>query len=69
MSEAENGHGIGPVTTATTAAAAAVTVLAWVLASVAGVEIPAEVQGSLTVLAVVVAGYLTPGRGKRRAAQ
>ena len=51
---------VGPVTGATTAAAALTTVVLWVLNAVWGVELPAEVQGALTTLIVVIAGYLVP---------
>lgn len=64
--ETETGHGIGPVTTSTTASAAAVTVLLWV-ATLTGIDLPEPVAGALVVLAVLVAGYFTPGRGRRRA--
>lgn len=63
---AEAGRGIGPVTTATTTTAAGAVVLVWV-ASLFGIELPEAVAGGLVVLAVLAAGYFTPGRGRRRA--
>ena len=63
----DSGLGIGPVTTSTTIAAAGVGVLAWMLGRFAGIDIPPDVQGWLTVLAVGAAGFFTPGRGRRRA--
>lgn len=50
---------ISPKVTAATIAAALVTVLVW-LASVAGVEVPTEVQGAVTTILVAAAGYLMP---------
>ncbi|AYQ99933.1 membrane protein [Arthrobacter phage Mendel] len=47
---------VGPVTLATGGAAAATTIICWVL-SLAGVDVPGEVQGSITVLLVLAAGY------------
>lgn len=42
---------------ASTLAAAAVTIVCWA-ASLAGVSVPVEVAGALTVIATFVAGYL-----------
>lgn len=42
---------------ASTLAAAAVTIICW-CASLAGVDVPVEVAGALTVIATFVAGYL-----------
>lgn len=50
---------ISPKVTAGALAAAAVTILAWLLASL-GVEMPAEVQGALTTVLVAVVAYLVP---------
>lgn len=50
---------ISPKVTAATIAAALVTILVWV-ASLAGVDVPAEAQGAITVLLVAVIGYLVP---------
>lgn len=59
---------VGTVTTATSAAAAAVMVLCWVLKVAAGVDVPTEVQGAATVVLVAAAGWLVkPGSGDRRA--
>lgn len=58
---------IGPVTAATTTAAAAVHVLCWALAGF-GIIVPADTQGAATVVLVALAGYLVrPGGGKRAA--
>lgn len=58
---------VGPVTTATATAAAATTVIFWVLGYV-GVEAPDLVQGAVTTLLVAGAGWLVrPGSGKRAA--
>lgn len=58
---------VGPVTQATTGAAAIVLILVWIL-SFWGIEVPNEVQGAFTVIVVLVAGWLVPGPGRRRAA-
>ena len=42
---------------ASTLAAAAVTIICWA-ASLAGVSVPVEVAGALTVIATFLAGYL-----------
>lgn len=61
----ETKRSAGPVTMAAGGAAAATTVLCWAL-SLAGIHVPGEVQGSVTTLLVLVAGYLVrPGNGKR----
>lgn len=52
-------HTIGPVTGATAAGAAVVTVLAWALTH-AGIDLPHEVQGALTVLVVLLCGWAVP---------
>lgn len=59
------GKGFGPVTAATTTAAAVVMVLAWIVESVFGIQVPAEIQGATGVILVALAGYFTPGNGKR----
>ena len=62
---AEETRSAGPVTMAAGGAAAATTVICWAL-SLAGVDVPGEVQGSVTTLLVLLAGYLVrPGSGKR----
>jgi hypothetical protein len=50
---------ISPKVTAATIAAAVVTLVVW-LAGLAGVTIPAEAQGAVTVLLVAVLGYVVP---------
>lgn len=50
---------IGPVTTTTAAAAAVTTIIFWCL-GFAGVEAPAEIQGAVTTLLVLIAGWLVP---------
>ena len=50
---------ISPKVTAATIAAALVTILVWI-ASLAGIDVPAEAQGAVTVLLVAVIGYLVP---------
>lgn len=52
---------IGPVTGATASAAAVTTILFWVLSTL-GIEAPNEVQGAVTVLIVVIAGWLVPAK-------
>lgn len=57
---------VGPVTTATSGAAAVVLILVWLL-SFFGIDVPQEVQGAFTVLVVLAAGYaVKPGTGTRR---
>jgi hypothetical protein len=59
---------VGPVTLATGGAAAATTILCWVL-KLFGVDVPGEVQGSITVLLVLAAGYaVRPSRRGKYAA-
>jgi hypothetical protein len=50
---------INPKVTAAAAAAAATTVLCWGV-GLAGLDVPGEVQGAVTVLLVFGAGWLTP---------
>ena len=50
---------ISPKVTAATIAAALVTILVWI-ASLLGIDVPAEAQGAVTVLLVAVIGYLVP---------
>lgn len=50
---------ISPKVSAATLAAAAVTILAWLLAML-GVELPTEVQGALTTIGVFAAGWIVP---------
>ena len=56
---------VGPVTLATGGAAAATTVICWILSTVS-IDVPGEVQGSVTVLLILLAGYLVrPARRGR----
>ncbi|MGP9528131.1 hypothetical protein [Glutamicibacter sp. AOP5-A2-18] len=50
---------IGPVTGATTAAAAVTTIVFYIL-GLLGIDAPGEVQGAVTTLLVIIAGYLVP---------
>jgi uncharacterized membrane protein YjjP (DUF1212 family) len=50
---------VNPKVTAAVLAAAVTTILAWLL-TLAGVELPNQVQGAVTSVLVFVAGYLTP---------
>lgn len=56
---------IGKVTVTTGGAAAVTTIACWILNSL-GVEVPAEVQGAITTLVVVIAGFLVPAEDKGR---
>lgn len=59
---------VGPVTGAAAAAAAVSTVLFWCIQQFTGVDVPAEVQGAVTILFTIAGGYLVkPGTGKRKA--
>lgn len=49
---------INPKVTASVAAAAVTTVVCWV-ASLAGLDVPAEVQGAVTTILVFAAGWAT----------
>lgn len=49
---------INPKVTAAVLAAAVTTVIAWLL-TLAGLELPNEVQGAITTILVFVAGYMT----------
>lgn len=53
---------VGPVTTTTSAVAAAVLIGCWLVDSIWHVHVPAEVQGAATVVLVFIAGYLVPPR-------
>jgi len=50
---------VNPKVTAAVLAAAVTTILAWLL-TLAGVELPNQVQGAITSVLVFVAGYMTP---------
>ena len=52
---------IGPVTGATTAAAAVTTIVFYLL-GLAGIDAPGEVQGAVTTLLVIIAGWLVPSQ-------
>lgn len=59
---------VGPVTAASAAAAAVSTVLFWCIQQFTGVDVPAEVQGAVTVLFTLAGGYLVkPGTSTHRA--
>jgi hypothetical protein len=51
---------INPKVTAAVLAAAVTTVIAWLL-TLAGIQLPNEVQGAITSILVFTAGYMTPG--------
>jgi hypothetical protein len=59
---------IGIVTTSAGAGAALATLVVWIL-SMFGVDVPGEVQGAITTIVVLVAGYLVPAEatGEHRA--
>ena len=50
---------INPKVTAAVLAAAVTTLIAWLL-TLAGINLPNEVQGAITTILVFVSGYLTP---------
>jgi hypothetical protein len=50
---------INPKVTAAVLAAAVTTVIAWLL-TLAGIQLPNEVQGAITSILVFTAGYMTP---------
>lgn len=56
---ATNPRAVSPKVTAAAAAGSIVTLAVWV-GGMFGVEIPAEAQGALTTLIMVVAAYLIP---------
>lgn len=49
---------VNPKVTAAVLAAAVTTIIAWLL-TIAGIELPNQVQGAITTILVFVAGYLT----------
>ena len=49
---------INPKVTAAVVAAAVTTIIAWLL-TLAGIQLPNEVQGAITTVLVFTAGYLT----------
>lgn len=52
---------VGPVTGAAAGAAALTTIIFWVLTGF-GVDAPGEVQGAVTTLLVIIAGWLVPSK-------
>lgn len=52
--------GISPKVVSASAAAAATTILAYLINQFTGVTVPAEVQGAFTVILTFAAGYFTP---------
>ena len=50
---------VGPVTGAAAGAAALTTIIFWVLTGF-GIDAPGEVQGAVTTLLVIIAGWLVP---------
>lgn len=52
---------VGPVTGAAAGAAALTTIIFWILTGF-GVDAPGEVQGAVTTLLVIIAGYLVPSK-------
>ena len=50
---------VNPKVTAAVLAAAVTTIIAWLL-TLAGIELPNQVQGAITSILVFVAGYMTP---------
>lgn len=62
MSDKTPARQVGPVTTATSAAAAAVMVVCWALSAIWGIEVPTEVQGAAAVVLVALAGWIVKPR-------
>jgi|GEM_PF-5269801 len=54
---------IGPVTTAASGSVAVVVVGGYILRTVWGIDLPADVTGAAAVLVSLIAGYLVPPRG------
>lgn len=57
---------VNPKVTAAVLAAAVTTLIAWLL-TLAGIELPNNVQGAITTILVFVAGYLTSADGAKGA--
>ena len=55
---------VNPKVTAAVLAAAVTTLIAWLL-TLAGIELPNQVQGAITTILVFVAGYLTSADGAK----
>lgn len=53
---------VNPKVTAAVLAAAVTTLIAWLL-TLAGIELPNQVQGAITTILVFTAGYLTSADG------
>ena len=54
--------GLRPPVVWATVGAAGVTVLSWLLREFAGVDMPLEIQGAVTTLAVAILGWFAPNR-------
>ncbi len=52
---------VGPVTGAAAGAAALTTIIFWILTGF-GIDAPGEVQGAVTTLLVIIAGWLVPSK-------
>lgn len=52
---------VGPVTLATGGAAAVTALVCWVL-TLFGIDVPDTIQGSITIIVVLVAGFTVPPR-------
>lgn len=57
------GRVVGPVTTATTAGAAAGTVLVWAVEAITARDIPDPVELAVAVLLGLLGGFLVPPKG------
>lgn len=55
-----NKAGISPKVVSASAAAAVTTIIAYLVNTFTGVEVPADVQGAFTVILTFAAGYFTP---------
>lgn len=58
-----NKRKFGQVTGATAFGSAVTTILLWTLHAAWGIELSGEVQGAITTLVVLIAGYLVPPQG------
>ncbi len=58
---------VSPKVTAATVAAAVATILAWGVENIAGVNVPAEIQGAITTILTFAAGWIKrdPDRANR----
>lgn len=56
--EQKMSRSIGPVTSTVGAVTAAVLLVCWALRDLAGITVPADVQGFATVIAVYIAGWV-----------